>query len=195
MTYVAHDVRHDLESFFWLFLWVVLRYTQTTCWLPNAVYTRVFAHYTEETSAMGKRYFLSMPMEWEVVDNPPLTTLVRKFKALCTEAMAQYDPYTGAITNQGVTLTYESVMALFDEALASPGWPQGDRALPFKMPSKTAPTASQLGSQAVTDSRGEKRQAVDEPDPLSLPAHKRMHYYRRPDGPASDGDEQAANDA
>ncbi|KAI0730061.1 hypothetical protein C8Q72DRAFT_776846 [Fomitopsis betulina] len=193
-TYVAHDVRHDLESFFWLLLWVVLRYTQTTCWPPNAVYTRVFAHYTEETSAMGKRYFLSMPMEWEVVGNAPLTTLVRKFKALCARAMAQYDLDTGALKNQGVALTYESVMALFDEALVSPEWPQGDRALPFKMPSKTA-TASQLGSQAVTDSRGEKRQAVDEPDPLSLPAHKRMHYYRRPDGPASDGDEQAANDA
>ncbi|KAI0733683.1 hypothetical protein C8Q72DRAFT_966962 [Fomitopsis betulina] len=38
-TNVTHDVRHDLESFFWLLLWAVLRYTTTTCDPPNQ-----FAH-------------------------------------------------------------------------------------------------------------------------------------------------------
>ena len=184
-TYVAHDVRHDLESFFWLLLWVVLRYTRTTCRPINAVYSKVFDHQTEEASAVWKGHFLTREMRWEVANNKPLTTLVSKFKDLCETANTKLAP---------VPLTYESVMALFDEALASPDWPQGDRGLPFKMPSKTA-TASQLVSQAVTDSRGEKRQAVDEPDPLSLPAHKRMHYYRRPDVPASDGDEQTTGAA
>ncbi|KAI0729236.1 hypothetical protein C8Q72DRAFT_944115 [Fomitopsis betulina] len=152
-----------------------------------------------DASVKGKIYFLARQMTWEVVDNPPLTKLVRKFKELCHKAMSRYNSDTGALLNMGVPLTYESVMALFDDALASPDWPQNDRALPFKMPSKTAPTASQA---ATAGSRGEKRQAPDEPDPLSLPAHKRAHFYRHADdsdsesdGSHSDGDEQAANDA
>ncbi|EPS96112.1 hypothetical protein FOMPIDRAFT_1053569 [Fomitopsis schrenkii] len=196
-TYVAHDVRHDLESFFWLLLWVVLRYTQTSCWPPNSVYCDVFGGQTERESARDKSYFLMDAMDWKVVGNPPLAKLVLRFKRLCYMAMPQAeDP-----ESRRMPLTDESVLALFDEALASPEWPQNDCTLPFKMPSKMAPTASQVGgSQAVTGSRGgAKRWDRDDRDPLSLPAHKRAHFYGSPvddldDLDDSDDDQQAATD-
>ncbi|EPS97657.1 hypothetical protein FOMPIDRAFT_1149766 [Fomitopsis schrenkii] len=194
-THVAHDVRHDLESFFWLLLWVVLRYTRTTCWPPLELYGDVFGAQTDRESAIHKTYFLGDGMTWEVIGNKPLTTLVRKFKDL----VFLQNPLAGASNPQpAILLTYERVLDLFDEALANPDWPQDDRALPFKMPSKTEPSASRVGSQAVTGSRGgEKREAPDEPDPLSLPAHKRAHVYRPPadDLDDADGDQQTANDA
>ncbi|EPS95934.1 hypothetical protein FOMPIDRAFT_1103409, partial [Fomitopsis schrenkii] len=125
ITYAAHDVRHDLESFFWLLLWVVLRYTQTTCWSPNRTYRSVFGEEVEEESAKDKIFFLVESIDWEVVGNKPLATLFLKFKDLCEMAM----PYTKPTP---IPLTYESVLTLFHEALASMAWPQNDRALPFK---------------------------------------------------------------
>ncbi|EPS93536.1 hypothetical protein FOMPIDRAFT_1055896 [Fomitopsis schrenkii] len=98
--------------------------------------------------------------------------------------MPQYDPVSGDLERKGVPLTYESAMALFDEALANPNWPQDDSAPPLKVLPETATTASQVENQVVTGSRcGEKRrEALDHPNPLSLPAHKRTHVYRPPAG-------------
>ncbi|KAI0725707.1 hypothetical protein C8Q72DRAFT_797209 [Fomitopsis betulina] len=76
---------------------------------------------------------------WEVTGNKPLTTLINGFKDLCETANTKHVP---------VPLKYESVVALFDEAFASQDWPHGDRALPFKMSSKMALTASQRGRQS-----------------------------------------------
>lgn len=174
-THVAHNVRHDLESFFWLLLWVVLRYTRTTSWPEYRLYGEVFGAHTERESAANKALFLDEEINWEVKDNKPLTTLVSKFKDLVDlQRTRKWLP--------SQPLTFEKVLALFDEALSSPGWPQNDHAMSFKMPSKTAPSITQGASQAATGSRGgeKRREAPGEPDPLSLPAHKRAHIYRRP---------------
>ena len=183
-TYVAHDVRHDLESFFWLLLWVVIRYTKTTCWRHYEEYLSTFGGLTEKESAKDKFCFLTQRIDWQVVSNAPLTDLVVEFKLLCSWALPDEDRKASP-----VPLTYESVMALFDKALARDDWPQNDHALPFKMSSKTAPSTTQAGSQAAgSRGGGKRREAPDEPDPLSLPAHKRMHIYRSPADDSSEED-------
>ena len=130
---------------------------------------------------MAKKFFLGQPMGWEVLGNTPLTELICNFKRLCYDALPDYIHPERKV----VPLTYESVMGLFDKALGSPDWPQNDHALPFKMPSKTpTPSVVQGGSRPATGagSRGgeKRREAPDEPDPLSLPPHKRFHVYRPP---------------
>ena len=191
-THVTHDVRHDLESFFWLLLWVVLRYTATTCLPPNDLYVSVFGAQTDRMSAYSKAGFLADEMDWEVKDNKPLTTLIKKYKLKCHKSV-QTPPES---QDEGEPLTYESVLALFDEALARPDWPQGDHALPFKMPSATVTSATQGGSQAGNSRGGEKRrEAPGDEDPLSLPPHKRAHVYRRPVRKLPGSAEPAANDA
>ena len=178
-TYVAHDFSHDLESFFWLLLWVVLRYTKTTCWPAYQQYLILFGGQTEMQSAMAKKFFLAQHMEWEVVGNAPLTELVSKFKTLCYRALPDHEIPEKKI----VPLTYETVMALFDDSLDRADWPQNDHALPFKMPSKT-PAPSVGGSQPATGAGsrggGKRREVSDESDPLSLPPHKRAHIWRAP---------------
>ena len=188
-TYVAHDFSHDLESFFWLLLWVVLRYTKTTCWPAYRQYLATFGGQTEEQSASDKMFFLMRPMRWEVVGNAPLTELVSKFKTLCYRALPDHEIPEKKI----VPLTYETVMALFDDSLDRADWPQNDHALPFKMPSKT-PAPSVGGSQPATGAGsrggGKRREVPDEPDPLSLPPHKRAHIYTAPaDDLSGEGDD------
>ena len=151
-THVAHDVRHDLESFFWLLLWVVLRYTITTCHPPYEIYVTIFGAQTDSISAAIKTNFLLKDMEWEVKDNKPLTTLIRKYKQLCFMSTKRPSEPEGRV----VPLTYEAVLELFDEALADPDWPQDDHALPFKMPTATVTSATQGGSQAGNSRGGEK---------------------------------------
>ena len=191
-THVAHDVRHDLESFFWLLLWVVLRYTATTCLPPHEIYVTVFGAQTDGASAVVKSGFLIKNMNWEVKDNRPLTTLVQKYKKLCSMSMQRSLEPEGRVE----PLTYEAVLALFDEALADPDWPQDDHALPFKMPTATVTSATQGGSQAGNSRGGEKRrEAPGDVDPLSLPPHKRAHVYRRPVRKLPVSAQPAANDA
>ena len=166
-THVTHDARHDLESFFWLLLWAVLRYTTTTCDPPNQLYAIIFGSHTDASSASAKFSFLGNDMDWVVQDNKPLTTLVQKFKNLC--CLSVQWPLT---PNAAVPLTYEAVLELFDEALADPDWPQNDPALPFKMPTHAATTATQGGSR-VTGSRGggkrELESSEEDDDPQSQP--------------------------
>ena len=130
-------------------------------------------------SAMAKKFFLAQHMEWEVASNAPLTELVRNFKRLCYKALPDYM----CPEKKVVPLTYESVMALFDDSLARTDWPQNDHAIPFKMPSGTpAPSVGESQSATGAGSRGgrKRKEIPDEPDPLSLPPHKRPHLYRAP---------------
>ncbi|KAH9930115.1 uncharacterized protein B0H18DRAFT_1209607 [Fomitopsis serialis] len=153
-TYLAHDVRHDLESFFWLLLWIVLRHTNHTSYPTYySVYLKVFAAQDGADSAARKRQFLQTRMAFEVKDNKPLMNLIRDFKRLCRHSipLAGDDPSTSTT----VPLTYESVLAVFDTALADPSWPTNDAALPFKLPRNV--NGSQPGQDDSEGSQDKKR--------------------------------------
>ena len=124
-----HDVCHDLESVFWLLLWVVLRCATTTCYRPNEPYVTVFGVQTEYVSAAVKTHFLLRGMWWEVKDNEPLTMLLRGYKQACFMSIQQLLE----LKKRTVPLTYEVILALFDEALARCNWPQDDHASPVKI--------------------------------------------------------------
>ena len=178
-AHVAHDARHDLESFFWVLLCVVLRYTRNTSWPKDSLYGSVFGQQTERDSIAHKKLFLGEDMNWEISGAKPLTALVSQFKELVE---FQNPPKRGPAAQP---LTYETVLALLNEAIARPDWPQNDRALVLKMPSATSG-----GSQSASGSRcGAKRDAPDEPDPLPLPAHKRAHAHRPPTADSSDAED------
>ncbi|TFY59307.1 hypothetical protein EVJ58_g5850, partial [Rhodofomes roseus] len=166
-SYVAHDVRHDLESVFWLLLCMVVRHTIHTSYPAYELYLDIFDAHTERASAKSKRSFLAGPMDWEVEGNKPLTTLIRKYKVLCLRNTPREE------SSNITPLTYESVLDLFDEALADMSWPKNDRALPFKIPRDS--NDSSAGSQT---SRGKKRTRDEEArtddvegDPWRLPQH------------------------
>lgn len=62
-------------------------------------------------------------------ENAPLSRLVQEFSLLCA-GNSPLDPKNKA-AKPSAPLTYESVLALFEEALASNDWPVDDKAIPF----------------------------------------------------------------
>ncbi|KAH9930130.1 uncharacterized protein B0H18DRAFT_1117183 [Fomitopsis serialis] len=173
-TYLVHDVHHDLESFFWLLLWIVLRHTNHTNHSSHVIYLEIFNAQDDKNSAQKKKYFLTESMEWEVKDNKPLTTLIYDFKDLCLDNV----PTRGDRGSATISLTYESVLAVFDKALADPSWPENDSALPFKLPRDAS--NSQSGQNESAESRQDEKRTrgaddmdrieekVDNDDPFGM---------------------------
>ena len=152
-TYKAHDVCHDLESAVWLLLCMVLRHTlqvdHNGSDLPRYQwYCDLFGATTERNSAVFKLCFWSKRLPWKVKGNQPLTDLILKLKKLILRQNC--DPEVDEDVPPAVPMTYMSVLTEINRALASPGWPENDAALPFTLfrddPSSSGP-----------ESRGRKR--------------------------------------
>ncbi|KAI8982706.1 hypothetical protein BD414DRAFT_537726 [Trametes punicea] len=120
---VIHKPSHDLESFFWVLLWVVLRHTNCYRVAPRTngqeLCRQVFLIAGDLVSQGAKLAWITRPSTLEVVDNIPLTTLLRQLRLLvCKNIPHPVYP--------SVDMSYEEVLALFDTALETEGWPESD---------------------------------------------------------------------
>ncbi|KAI0365541.1 hypothetical protein BV20DRAFT_973090 [Pilatotrama ljubarskyi] len=133
---VCHDAHHDLESFFWVLLWIVLRHTKYARIGPNAC-SEIFVYGDDKKAIYAKSGWLtqsgSEPIE--IPDNGPLTALLAAFIELV------YDANVKQGRKRTVTpLTYEAVLEIFDTALARTDWPTDDKAIPFHIPENRTQT-------------------------------------------------------
>ncbi|KAJ8496372.1 hypothetical protein ONZ51_g1136 [Trametes cubensis] len=134
---VLHTYHHDLESFFWVLLWIVLRHTAHGHTNGRAACETFFPFGDDSQAIMIKRGALS-GRRLEITNNVPLTILLAKFKAMVSRATTVEDPLVGDL-NTRVPLTYDSVLEIFNEALARDDWPENDASIPF-VPGKTRTT-------------------------------------------------------
>ncbi len=110
---IVHAIPHDLESFYWTLLWVVLRHTDNR--LANVkgqsrheTCADTFKQDNAALASMAKSHWLLFNAEHlQIYRNRPLTVLLSKFKELVASKRLDYD----------------NVLALFDEALATESWP------------------------------------------------------------------------
>ena len=145
-----HAIQHDLESFFWVLLWVILRWakhdlvsdtpTEEPC---DSVY-----YYGGDTKAWKlKLAWLMDPDDTplKVVGNEPLTTLLEDLRVLLGRNMRA--------RTAGQPITHEEVLKLFDDALEKDGWParSGDSAVRY----------ARLNQAPSTDVCGQKRLALE----------------------------------
>ncbi|EIW63006.1 uncharacterized protein TRAVEDRAFT_43312 [Trametes versicolor FP-101664 SS1] len=123
---VTHRPYHDLESFYWLILWVVLRHTR--CALRarmtpgKQVCATRFKHCDSSPLGWAMKFSWALPKgDLDVAGNAPLTTLMKKFKALVFQQNL-------AIMEDSdeVVLTHCSVLQIFDDVLELDGWPEKD---------------------------------------------------------------------
>ncbi|TBU56638.1 hypothetical protein BD310DRAFT_604670 [Dichomitus squalens] len=126
---LAHSPYHDLQSFYWVLLWIVLRHTDHTHPLGDKACPSIF-QLGDENCVGAKVIWLSSPkcMDLSVRDNVPLTVLLREFGNLCLRKMFQdNDP-----------LDYDEILAVFDKVLDSEEyrslWPTDDAPKPYKLP-------------------------------------------------------------
>ncbi|TFY63347.1 hypothetical protein EVJ58_g3299 [Rhodofomes roseus] len=158
---VVHQVRHDLESFFWLLFWLVLRHCKHDRHKYNTLKSFMDAP-DEALSADHKMGWLRKP--FTVPGNEPLNELLRRFMLLCDNNFVTLrqpevlDP-----------MTYQKVLQIFDDALARNDWPVDDKAIPW-VPAQGVdgvPARQARPKDTVTGSQIESRarQSLGRPNP------------------------------
>jgi len=128
-NFVVHEARHDLESFYWLLVWLVLRHTSHEH--PEGAHAcgNLFVGADGKTSFVQKRGWLEGLHLATVKGNRPLTALLRHLQVLCISN--QRPGGRGAVLKP---LTHQAMLTTFDDVLSLPGWPTSDAAVPFDMP-------------------------------------------------------------
>ncbi|EPT01858.1 hypothetical protein FOMPIDRAFT_1088727, partial [Fomitopsis schrenkii] len=120
---IIHEAHHDLESFYWLLFWLVLRHTTYEYTMGSSPLQDIFGGKSDR--CLKEKFFILMfPTELlSVKDNQPLTELLAKFRHLCAQGYNR--------NNRTEKPTHESVLRIFKEALDSNGWPSDDKAMPY----------------------------------------------------------------
>ncbi|EPT01935.1 hypothetical protein FOMPIDRAFT_89275 [Fomitopsis schrenkii] len=126
---VTHEARHDLESFYWLLVWIVLRHqTCTSDWTWHELFDC-----RNSKIALGiKKAWLTGPKQRITVKgNGALTVLLERFRILCQNNNYMEKPEE--------RMTHNKVLHLFSVVLKDRNdWPKpedvDDRAKPWVMP-------------------------------------------------------------
>ena len=119
----TREARHDLESFYWLLIFVVLRHRPCCIFRgdPETCYRILFKQGEHDNS--GKHQWISMKaMPIKVMANEPLTKLLEDLRQLCKTNYRSNDRALNARW-----MTHEDFLRAFDEALQHrEQWPPAD---------------------------------------------------------------------
>ncbi|PIL28127.1 hypothetical protein GSI_09778 [Ganoderma sinense ZZ0214-1] len=142
---IIHAIPHDLESFYWVLLWVVLRHTKhvvasmkgksrhETC-------AEVFKQGDAEEASKSKFFWVKFHVKYlDVTRNKPLTDLLKQFAVL--------------INDDNVVLDYDQVLELFNTALASESWPDAKLDGPLQYIPPDMRTVNEFSSEDSSDQR------------------------------------------
>ncbi|EIW58055.1 uncharacterized protein TRAVEDRAFT_49067 [Trametes versicolor FP-101664 SS1] len=152
VTDVNHDYPHDLESFFWVLLWIILRHTDHRHESREEACKLTFELGHDGRATVAKQGWLHRTRRLNpclvITGNSPLTELLHSFHKLVYNA-------TMKELTECVPLTYDAVLRIFDTAIERDDWPVGDKALPYKLVDlRTWPSV--IESQAKTDDENDK---------------------------------------
>ncbi|KAJ7267012.1 hypothetical protein B0H12DRAFT_1257756 [Mycena haematopus] len=125
----THECHHDLESFYYLLVWILLRHADhdkgaTEC-------SRIFDGEIEQVYNQKWGWLSAHLMttfndahRLVIANNTPITTLIDTLTRI----------FYIQVSRHGAVATHGSVLSAFDTALASPDWPEGDAARKFIPP-------------------------------------------------------------
>ncbi|KAK7048090.1 Pkinase-fungal domain-containing protein [Favolaschia claudopus] len=154
---IQHMWYHDLESVYWLLVWMMLRHTE------HSHFRGILACHDLFDTQDGKAKFNWISEAQEPGINGPLYELLEQLRDMVVlqnqlqrrNQKARIEP-----------MTYTAVLQAFDECLALPNWPDGDKAIGFNPPklrpdrnnqSPAPPAVSQAGNSRVTRASAAKR--------------------------------------
>ncbi|KAI0724831.1 hypothetical protein C8Q72DRAFT_937151 [Fomitopsis betulina] len=164
---VTHEVRHDLESFFWLLVWIVLRHTTYKCCtskFKNGTWHTLFDGARMIDCQSNKLMWLNEPFQvLNIPKNAPLTGLVESFRLLCQKNHDRTnldEPW----------MTHADVLKLFNDALAKPTWPTHDKAKPWILPARQPGSIMAEAGSGAKRSKGTLAFSSQEPAAGPLPS-------------------------
>ncbi|KAK6997456.1 Pkinase-fungal domain-containing protein [Favolaschia claudopus] len=151
----AHAKHHDLESIYWLLIWMMLRHTAHTERDGPLACNALFGQWTDDARSTIKRGHLDKPFGYP---KGPLLNLL--------------DDLARQVKNQNPSLrfrdspkhmTHEEVLATFATHLASDGWPPADKAIEFSAPElKTETHGLSIQTVHQSVSRSSQKRRADE---------------------------------
>ena len=138
LMHEMHERKHDLESIYWLLIWIILRHVEHDQG-PSAC-GKLFDVEDRELAAGAKTMWLGRS-DLRIIDNEPLTGLLKSLRTLFKKQLVDID-------TPSVEVTYDTLLATIDDALSLPGWPEDDSSIPFKpcSGSKSVKDASEASS-------------------------------------------------
>ncbi|KAH9988492.1 hypothetical protein BJV77DRAFT_1160979 [Russula vinacea] len=138
LMHEMHERKHDLESIYWLLIWIILRHVKHDQG-PSAC-GKLFDVEDREPAAFAKMAWLGRS-DLRISNNEPLTELLESLRILFKKQLGDKD-------TPSVEVTYDTLLAAIDDALRLPGWPENDSSIPFKpcSGSKSVKDASQASS-------------------------------------------------
>ncbi|KAJ7171629.1 hypothetical protein C8R43DRAFT_1058629 [Mycena crocata] len=165
----THRPHHDLESFYWLLVWMILRHTEH-------IHPRARA-YTYLFDATAKKGWIRGISPLDQSTNYALYSLMEGL----TIAVEGQNPRPASNTKYRQVanlklLNYDYVLAIFRDEIASPQWPENDAALKFTLPSLDQSKNRASDAKATTEnlrkdtleraaaSRSSKRALQDDDD-------------------------------
>ena len=164
-----HDIPHDMESFYWVLLWVALRHTEHSRGQKRC--EEIFVYGDDKLAGHQKWQWIDCLMNVILpgveycplvfVNSEPLTFLLEEFRLLVKD---QYMRPSEDI------LTHDAVLALFDQALGLGGWSTQCDRIPCTLPDSD--------SQSDTED-DENHSAAHEDEPILT---KRTGLYWSPRG-------------
>ncbi|KAI0363870.1 hypothetical protein BV20DRAFT_83565 [Pilatotrama ljubarskyi] len=160
----VHHIHHDLESFYWVLLWVVLRHTKHDHPKGQHACTQVFKFGDDsESSAMKRDWIVDQARApLGIADNEPLSTLLADLSDIVGDNFPQWK-------REPLYLTYDRMLEKFDTALAKESWPENDFVRCELLDPRTVsqvgrqPTGSTCLSGARPESSGSRALAIAGP--------------------------------
>ncbi|KAJ7072011.1 hypothetical protein C8F01DRAFT_1102168, partial [Mycena amicta] len=163
-----HQAHHDIESFYWLLIWVLLRHAKHS--LPDGpLACATFFDKERDSDAIAQKvnWLARTSMASIFPDNPTLSTLIDELRQVIYQGQKSL-----RLTTSVVPLTHERMISHFAAALAQDDWPRTDGAIPFDPPSLEAGAAAMHYR----------------PLPISLPTHNQTRAAGDPASGAGYGD-------
>ena len=151
---VIHEARHDLESFYWLLVWLVLRHTNYHYTRGPSPLENIFGGHRDDC-LMKKHFILTYKKECLFVKgNGPLTDLLKEFRQLCSQS------FQGRKEGSN-KLTHADVLRIFKAALNRDDWPSNDRALPYRPASAPKPLHPARSEASIESGRVESLESLE----------------------------------
>ncbi|KAJ7707700.1 hypothetical protein B0H17DRAFT_528339 [Mycena rosella] len=139
-----HRAGHDLESFYWLLVWILLRHTEHSHSSKPLTCSSLFDHTSNDLAAWMKKGWIGEEILC-IPGNEPLTRLLDNLNCIFDAQTRRQDP---------VDSTHENVLAAFDEALGMEGWPAQDASKPFFSPSVKNEIQEKIATQTGGNQSG-----------------------------------------
>ncbi|KAJ7731102.1 hypothetical protein DFH07DRAFT_847586 [Mycena maculata] len=149
LTQHRHSCRDDLEGFYWLLIWLILRHTdhgdpQGANACSNVFDGEILQVVNQKTAWLSSISLFPTRPRLPVKNHSPLTRLVDVLTPM----------FRGHYTSPPVDVTHGSLLTAFDEVLRADGWPENDAAQEFllphvdldRMPPPLLPNSASIGS-------------------------------------------------